>query len=126
MTFTTDTNFPPQKSPSSSAKINAETKFVKQELEKIEEMKFKFSVNDLRKMGYDVKVHHSRYCQDMLVTYADAEPCNFNPRGGLTQVEITTPDGSVLSGESRCSKEDPFNKKLGVRIAIGRALKGVN
>ena len=88
-------------------------------------MKFDFSVNELRKSGYNVRVCHSRYCQDELVSYIDTEPCNFNARGGLTTIQITTPDGTVLNGQARCSREETFSKKLGVRIAIGRALKGV-
>jgi hypothetical protein len=53
------------------------------------------------------------------------KPISFSvePRGGLTLIEITTPDGTDLKGEALCSKRDNYDKKKGVKIALGRALK---
>ena len=44
------------------------------------------------------------------------------PRVGSTKVELKTPEGKELIGSSYCSRKDPFNRKLGLRIAINRAL----
>lgn len=71
------------------------------------------TVEDLRKSGYKVKVHHHRKFSVV----------GINSRGGKTIVEITTPDGSTFTGVARCSRKENFNKRLGVRIALGRALK---
>lgn len=72
------------------------------------------TVEDLRKDGYKVKVHHHRkFNLD-----------GINSRGGKTIVEVTTPDGATtFTGVARCSRKENFNKRLGVRIALGRALK---
>lgn len=77
--------------------------------EKLKEL----TVEELRKNGYKVRVHHHR----KVVTSAVAA------RGGKTVVEVTTPDGVTFVGISRCSRKENFNKKMGVRIALGRALK---
>lgn len=45
--------------------------------------------------------------------------------GGATLVEITCPDGRQLVGKANCNDKDQFNRKLAVRIALGRALMGV-
>ena len=72
-------------------------------------------VEYLRKSGYKVRVKHFR----------KMSPEGIRARGGKTLVEITTPDGENLVGLARCSRNENFNKRLGVRIALGRALKGV-
>jgi len=70
------------------------------------------NVKELRQLGYKVRVIHNR------VMVGDKP----YPRGGHTVVEITTPDQKELYGVARCSDEDGYNKKLGVKIAIGRAM----
>ncbi len=47
-------------------------------------------------------------------------------KGGKTEITITFPDGSETIGVAECSKEDAFNRKLGVKIALGRALYKAN
>lgn len=71
------------------------------------------TVEELRKSGYKVRVHHHRR----------SSVDGVNSRGGKTVVEVTTPDGKTLYGYARCSRKENFNKRLGVRIALGRALK---
>lgn len=44
------------------------------------------------------------------------------PRGGLTAVIMTSPTGDNYEGVSVCSLEDNFNRKVGLSIAMGRAL----
>ena len=94
------------------------------------------TVHNLRKAGYKVRVIHYRYYKaDSVVGSAillskkelkEIAPCDNRfillPRGGKTAVEITTPSGANTFGESICSRKDGFNRKLGLKIAINRAL----
>lgn len=100
------------------------------------------SVHELRQQGYKVRVGHKRYqytgigpagCS--LVFRKDYEvsesvygmaaiPWQPLPKGGLTVVEITTPEGETLTGVAECSVKDQFNRKIGLNIALGRALNG--
>lgn len=70
-------------------------------------------VERLRKDGYKVRVKHYRLMN------LDG----IKARGGKTVVEVTAPDGTNFVGMSRCSRNENFNKRLGVRIALGRAFK---
>lgn len=70
-------------------------------------------VEKLRKSGFKVRVKHYRLMN------LDG----IKARGGKTLVEVTTPDGENLVGMARCSRNENFNKRLGVRIALGRAFK---
>lgn len=66
------------------------------------------TVHELRKRGFTVGVYHYRVVND---------------RGGATVVNVTDPLGYTKSGTALCSYKDQFNRKLGLRIALGRALK---
>lgn len=70
----------------------------------------KITVENLRNHGYKVRVLHHRK----------------NEKGGKTVVQVKTPDGIELEGIAVCSKKENYNKKLGVSIALGRALNGAN
>lgn len=88
-------------------------------------------IEELRKSGYKVRIHHRRkYEAKIKVIDIDVKGRQsyevterILPRGGETVVELTTPDGEVLVGDSVCCEKDFFNKKMGVKIALGRALK---
>lgn len=73
------------------------------------------TVQNLRKDGYKVRVLHHRRDDNRVLG-------GVHPKGGMTVVQITTPDGRELEGRAECSKKDLYNKKLGVRMAIGRAM----
>jgi hypothetical protein len=87
------------------------------------------SVHSLRKQGYKVRVLHSRralfpkshyYAAHL---FGDSLPLSvLDAKGGLTRIEITTPDNKFYIGESRCSNKENFNHKLGNKIALNRAL----
>lgn len=101
------------------------------------------TVHDLRKNGWKVKVGHYRqlYKYDpktgvkskKLVLdkewfktdqYSDLY---LNPKGGVTKLHITSPDGQVnLYTLAYCDEKDYYTKKTGVKIALGRALKEIN
>jgi hypothetical protein len=87
-----------------------------------------FSVEDLRKSGYKVRVAHKRFCKFdysttlVIPTLHGIKGDSILPRGGITQVDIRTPDGEELFGEAKCSDKDNYNKSIGLQIAIGRAM----
>lgn len=72
------------------------------------------TVDELRHIGYKVRVRHFRHLDNNNTIL---------PRGGETVVTITDEHGHTVEGISKCSPKDGFNKKVGVAIAIGRALK---
>lgn len=73
---------------------------------------YNLTVAYLRSNGYKVAVHHSRK-KDNNGTIL--------PKGGKTVLIIDSPRGEHFEGVSRCSNEDNYNKKLGIRIALGRS-----
>lgn len=87
------------------------------------------TVESLRSKGYRVYVRHHRVYQDQFVRI-DTEKELYEKKsvptskGGKTTVEVTTPQGEVLHGQSTCGKSEQFSRKLGVKVALGRALKG--
>lgn len=92
------------------------------------------TVEQLRKSGYKVRVIHQRFNDyhtlDMPELMSRFEASNYNigwnplPVGGKTIVEVTHPDGTFSTGVSLCSIQDNFNRKHGVKVALGRALSG--
>lgn len=79
------------------------------------------NVLQLRKQGYRVRVHHIREHQQR--PHSRLPETVVSPRGGQTEVEITTPDGETVFGTSYCAGIDNYCKKIGVQIAVGRAMK---
>lgn len=83
-------------------------------------------VHELRKAGWKIRVIHKRYFGGIaLLSRKEATVSSWRnclTRGGLTIVELTTPNGKNSTGEARCSKSDNFDRKKGVSIALGRAI----
>jgi len=79
------------------------------------------TIKQLRQKGYKVRVMHTRhYISRQRIGGVSSEVSNF---GGLTKIELTTPDMiTTVVGESECSPQDNFNRRLGNSIALGRAL----
>lgn len=71
------------------------------------------TVKDLRRSGNKVRVLHTRN------TTPDG---TISCKGGHTVVQITTKDGRELSGMAKCRDDERFDRKLGLQIALGRAL----
>ena len=86
------------------------------------------TVHELRKRGFKVRVRHHRcfkYGEKGVSGCIQAIPLS---KGGSTEVFITLPPkegvGSAsIVGVAECNPKDDFNRKRGVRIALGRALK---
>lgn len=94
------------------------------------------TVQELRNKGYKVKVLHHRLYNgyhkwqvgDKYVILKGAElqggsygPIDPDTKGGSTHIIIDSPTGSHYEGIAICSKSDNYNKKLGVKIALGRS-----
>jgi len=89
------------------------------------------TVQQLREQGNKVRVIHYRYPTDTAFDLipqrvAKERKIPLSPHGGHTEVYITTPDQEQFSGIARCNPQDQFNRKIALKIAIGRALKGKN
>ena len=84
------------------------------------------TVQELRNAGYKVRVLHNRlyngyYKWQVVNSKTEADgPIDPDTKGGSTQVIIDSPNGEHFDGVAICSKKENYNKKLGVRIAIGR------
>lgn len=88
------------------------------------------TVQQLRNNGYKVRVLHYRLpnrvetggwsATGIVRDAVRLQGCDFKPKGGRTKLIIDSPSGEHYEGESICSKRDNYNKKLGVRIALGR------
>jgi hypothetical protein len=54
----------------------------------------------------------------------DGTSTEVSPKGGITVIEITSPDKQInASGKAVCSDEDNYDRKVGNAIALGRAYK---
>jgi hypothetical protein len=85
-------------------------------------------IADLKAQGYRVYIrHHRRNEQKWVRTSPTTKELQtfLSPKGGKTEVEIVCQNGTVRRGEAFCSKYDCYNKKRGVMIALGRALKAL-
>lgn len=96
------------------------------------------TVAQLRREGYKVRVKIQRFWagdvknvspkrlqrkwHDYLFPQREIPGPDRAPRGGLHIVEVTTPDGQELRGEAICALSDPFNRRQGLQMALGRAL----
>lgn len=65
------------------------------------------ALEEAKAAGYKVEIHHFRepYAYTFVALYRPGE------------------DVPVAEGDARCSTKDNFNRRLGVQIACGRALK---
>ena len=83
------------------------------------------TVQQLRNNGYKVKVLHNRLYNGSF-TWQVANTQNMNgpidpdTKGGSTEIIIDSPSGEHFHGIAICSRKENYDKKLGVRIALGR------
>lgn len=120
----------PKKKPKGQSKLATVTK------KKQKQESFPTTVEGLRRLGFKVRVYHARlyfapeHFARVFVSKREAEQMNLalsgyalNSHCGYTKLEITTPDGVELTGKYSFGNRQ-FNRKLGLRAAIGRAFKG--
>jgi hypothetical protein len=74
------------------------------------------TIEQLRKSGYKVRVIHDILNND--------DPY-YHLADRYTRIEVLDPQGKEWIGESRCSIKDNYNRKLGNKIALHRALKNM-
>lgn len=86
------------------------------------------TVQELRNNGYKVRVLHNRLYNGYHKWQVGARdhtrytgPIDADAKGGSTQVIIDSPNGEHFQGLAICSKKENYNKKMGVRIALGRS-----
>jgi hypothetical protein len=79
------------------------------------------SIHEMRKIGWKVRVIHG-YVQDLKKTLNDFDLIS-KLSYRYTRIEITSPEYLHGYGESFCSNKDQYNRKIGNRIALSRAIK---
>lgn len=87
-------------------------------------------IQEIREKGYKVYVNHYRYIKDSGYIPQQApqymsKQFDFLPNGGRTELLIKKDNEVVAKTEAHCCLKDPFNKKLGLNICMGRLLKDV-
>ena len=92
------------------------------------------TIHQLRKLGMKVRIEHRRrYFDPVNKRYAfltkyersiSALPdyVTMLATGGYTTVTVTNPDNVTTQGISKCNKDDLFEKRVGVYIALDEAL----
>jgi len=82
------------------------------------------TIQQLRNDGYKVRVLHNRLYNGKFKWQRHSNnfdgPIEPDTKGGSTTLIIDSPSGDHYEGHSMCSTKDNYNKKLGVRIALGR------
>ena len=85
-------------------------------------------ISELRQAGFRVYINHDRIVKNQWV-HRDARTKvltpMLSPKGGSTIVEIHS-EGKQYTGIAKCLKIDCYNKKRGLAIALGRAIKEMN
>ncbi|MEY4342675.1 MAG: hypothetical protein RL736_471 [Pseudomonadota bacterium] len=79
------------------------------------------SIHEMRKNNWKVRVIHG-YINDLKKTL-DSFYIISELATRYTRIEITCPKNLNSFGESFCSNKDQYNRKLGNRIALARAIK---
>jgi hypothetical protein len=80
------------------------------------------TIHQLRRAGWKVRVIHGLTNHNL--PYGPVSSKNQEPLSDrFTRIELTSPEGEDSNGIAYCSKGDQWNRKLGNRIALGRALK---
>ena len=76
------------------------------------------TVHELRKIGYKVRVCHHR-CYEAPNLFGKAR---LSCKGGLTEVTVTS-KVDEFTGVADFNGNRSYNRRLGVRIALGRIFK---
>jgi hypothetical protein len=83
------------------------------------------TIESLRKQGYKVRVIHRDWKgEDREFINTDRLAKDDNPC--VTQIDVTTPDKKDVSGFAYRAEGDHYNRKIGNRIALNRAMNMLN
>ncbi len=82
-------------------------------------------IHSLRKAGYKIRVMHNRYVGDAMIPEKEIKQRGWQPesRGGLTTIQLTTPEGKEFEAQAFCNTVDNFNRKISHKICLGRIAK---
>jgi hypothetical protein len=85
------------------------------------------TIEQLRGEGYKIRVIHFRVLGADLIPERELREqnrlCEVTNSGGKTIAQVTSPDGRESEGEATVNYKDYFNRKIGAKVALGRALK---
>jgi hypothetical protein len=81
------------------------------------------TVEQARQNGIKVKIQHFRLTNDgnVVQSIKGESGLNYATKGGSTRVKVIN-GGVEAVAVATCSKNDNFSRKLGSKIALGRAL----
>ena len=81
-------------------------------------------IDELKNLLSDANRELDEFTQEGEINNSDGLDISkeVSPRYGQTEVRVTSPSGKVFIGVAKCCEHDNYNKKLGVRKALGRAL----
>lgn len=86
------------------------------------------TIQQLRNNGYKVRVLHNRLYNGYHKWQVGSKPksghcgpIDPDAKGGSTEIVIDSPTGEHFQGLAICSKKENYNKRLGVKIAMGRS-----
>jgi len=84
------------------------------------------TLDELRKNGWKISVYHLRNCQDV-ADYLQQVNANHKSKININKKAVTrvivSKNNLTCESEAICSNKDQFNKKLGLKIALGRLEK---
>lgn len=86
-------------------------------------------ISELRQNGYRIYIFHERIRKNRWVNVNCTTKVLqevISPKGGSTVVELISPEGDKFIGIADCNNRDCYNKKRGLAIALGRAVKEMN
>jgi hypothetical protein len=85
------------------------------------------TVQSLRKNGVKVRCLHQRYLNtgELMPIYEIRQKHLqhlIKPKGGILRIEVTKDNQDYIS-EAKCSGNDPYCRRTGIAIALGRLAK---
>lgn len=91
-------------------------------------MKQKNLIATYRKLGYKIEVNHCRrwekpLCGGYLTKHEMIDTIKPKNNGGMTVLNVTTPDGRDFSAYSICSESDNYSRQLGINLCMLRLQK---
>ena len=85
-------------------------------------------ISKLRLAGYRVQIRHDRAYREVWVDASSTckvLELQLNSKGGTTVVSITNLEGDIFCGMADCRSDESYSKKMGVSVALGRAIKSM-
>jgi hypothetical protein len=81
------------------------------------------TVETLRRNKYKVRVIHRFFDPEKDQNIINIDRIASDGHPCVTSIDVTTPDGRNVSGMAYRRKGDQYSRKMGVKIALGRAMK---